>query len=215
MEAILADAFTAFNKYSGWIVWNLFLAFIPLVISFGLFLRRSKKRSLLWWLGFVVFIAFLPNAPYLLTDIIHLIEAIRAGYSIWITTLIFIPLHLLAILVGWEAYVISLINQSHYLRKHGARKLVFPSELLTHALCAVGIFLGRFRRFNSWDLVTKPDVLMVSTLSDLTTKKPLLVIAITFVILSILYWLTKQITLGTLLRAKQLLYSFDSHNQAR
>ena len=215
MESILANAFEAFNKYSGWIVWNLFLAFIPLTISFGLFLRRSKKRSLLWWIGYVVFITFLPNAPYLLTDIIHLIEAIRAGYSIWITTLIFIPLHTLAILAGWEAYVISLINQSHYLKKHGAKRFVFASELITHALCAIGIFIGRFRRFNSWDLVTKPDVLFVSTISDLTTKKPLLVIAITFIVLSILYWLTKQITLGTILRVKQLLYSLDSHNKAR
>lgn len=151
----------------------------------------------------------------MLTDIIHLIEAIRAGYSIWVTTLIFIPLHLLAIFVGWEAYVISLINQSHYLRKHSAKKFVFPSELITHALCAVGIFMGRFRRFNSWDLVTKPDVLFVSTISDLTTKKPLLVILITFVVLSILYWLTKQITLGTILRIKQLFYRLDSHNEAR
>ncbi len=212
MESILADAFTAFNKYSGWIVWNLFLAFIPLILSFWLFLRRSKKRSLFWWIGFLTFIVFLPNAPYLLTDIIHLIEAIRAGYSIWITTLVFIPLHLLAISIGWEAYVISLINQSHYLKRQGARKFIFASELLTHALCAIGIFLGRFRRFNSWDLVTQPDVLLTSTIGDLTAKKPLLVIVITFMILSILYWLTKQITLGTILRIKQLLYSLDREN---
>ena len=215
MESILADAFGAFNKYSGWIVWNLFLAFIPLVLSFWLFVRRSKRRSLLWWIGLIVFIAFLPNAPYLLTDIIHLIEAIRAGYSIWITTLIFIPLHLLAIWAGWEAYVVSLINQGHYLKKHGAKRFVFASEILTHALSAVGIFLGRFRRFNSWDFVTKPDILFMSTISDLTAKKPLLVIAITFGVLTILYWLTKQITLGTILRAKQLLYSLDPHNEAR
>ena len=215
MESILADAFGAFNKYSGWIVWNLFLAFIPLVLSFWLFVRRSKRRSLLWWIGLIVFIGFLPNAPYLLTDIIHLIEAIRAGYSIWITTLIFIPLHLLAIWAGWEAYVVSLINQGHYLKKHGAKRFVFASEILTHALSAVGIFLGRFRRFNSWDFVTKPDILFMSTISDLTAKKPLLVIAITFGVLTILYWLTKQITLGTILRAKQLLYSLDPHNEAR
>ena len=62
---------------------------------------------------------------------------------------------------------------------------------MTHALSAVGIFLGRFRRFNSWDFVTKPNVLLSATVDDLTTKKPLLVIAVTFVVLTILYWLTK------------------------
>lgn len=215
MESILTNALGAFNEYSGWIVWNLFLAFIPLFLSFWLFLRRTKKRSLLWWIGFVAFISFLPNASYLLTDIIHLIAAIRAGYSIWITTLIFIPLHLLAIALGWEAYVVSLINQGFYLRKQGAGKFIFSSELLTHALSAVGIFMGRFRRFNSWDLVTKPNILLASTVDDLTTKKPLLVIAITFIVLTILYWLTKQVTLGTILRIKQFLYSIDSQNKPK
>ncbi len=210
MESILTDAFGAFNQYSGWIVWNLFLAFIPLVLSFWLFLRRSIKRSLLWWIIFVTFVTFLPNASYLLTDIIHLIAAIRAGYSIWITTLIFIPLHLSAIAIGWLAYVISLINQSYYLKKQGKGRFIVTSELITHALSAVGIYLGRFRRFNSWDLVTKPNILLSSTIDDLTTKKPLLVIAVTFIVLTILYWLTKQITLGTISRTKQFLSNLDT-----
>lgn len=204
MESILANAFEAFNKYSGWIVWNLFLASIPLALSFWLFVRRNIKRSLLWWTGLVVFIAFLPNAPYLLTDIIHLIEAIRAGYSIWITTLVFIPLHLLAIGLGWEAYVISLINQSHYLEKQGVKKFIPISEFIVHVLCAIGIYLGRFRRFNSWDLVTQPNILLTSTINDLTDKKPLLVIFITLIILTIFYWFMKQITLGILLRIRYL-----------
>lgn len=202
MESILADAFGAFNKYSGWIVWNLFLAFIPLALSFWLFFRHRYKRSLFWWFGLIVFIAFLPNAPYLLTDIIHLIEAIRAGYSIWITTLVFIPLHLFAIGVGWEAYVISLLNQSNYLERQGAKKFVFFSEILVHILSAIGIYLGRFRRFNSWDLVVQPDILLTYTLNDLTSKKPLLVIFITFIILTIFYWITKQVTIGLLLRIR-------------
>jgi uncharacterized membrane protein len=203
MKSLLANAFEAFNQYSGWIVWNLFLAFIPLALSFWLFTKSQTKpnskparRSLFWWAIFLIFIAFLPNAPYLLTDIIHLIAAIRANYSIWITTLIFIPLHLFAIFLGWESYVISVLNQSRYLEKQGAKKFVFISEILIHALCAVGIYLGRFLRFNSWDFVTKPDIVLVSTIDNLTNKKPLLVIMITFAILTILYWLSKQITLG-------------------
>jgi uncharacterized membrane protein len=213
MESILNQALGAFNQYSGWIVWNLFLAFIPLVLSFWLFIRKSRSRevcslqsrSIFWWFGLIVYIAFLPNAPYLLTDIIHLIEAIRANYSIWITTLIFIPLHLFAIWLGWEAYVISVINQGYYLKKIGQKKLILWSELLTHLLCAIGIYLGRFRRFNSWDLITQTNRLFVSTLDDLTTKKPLLVMIITFITLVISYWIMKQITLGLLLRIRHAL----------
>ncbi|MGV2829278.1 DUF1361 domain-containing protein [Myxosarcina sp. GI1(2024)] len=204
MEAILANALGAFNKYSGWIVWNLFLAFIPLVLSFWLFLKpKAYRRSPLWWLGFIVYFAFLPNAPYLLTDIIHLIEAIRAGYSVWITTLVFIPLHSIAIWLGWEAYVICLINQGYYLKQQGKKRFILGSELITHFLCAIGIYLGRFLRFNSWDIVTQPNVLFVSAIEELTDKRPLLVIAITFVVLIVTYWLMKQITLGLLLRIRQ------------
>lgn len=208
MEALLADAFDAFNRHSGWIVWNLFLAFIPLVISVFLFRLNTRSRPLLWWIFLIAFIAFLPNAPYLLTDIIHLIRATRAGYSVWIITLVFIPLHVFAILAGFESYVISLINQGYYLAKQGAKKWIVPAEFLVHFLCAIGIYLGRFRRFNSWDLVTQPDVVVWGTLDDLTTQKPLLVIVITFVIISATYLIMKQVTLGLILQFRHLYRQF-------
>lgn len=207
MEYLLAGALGAFNQHSGWIVWNLFLAFIPLVLSFWLFRRRTNARPWVWWVIFVVYIAFLPNAPYLLTDIIHLIRAIRFGYSIWVITLFFLPLHLFAILAGFEAYVIAVINQSHYLKRQGAARWVTGSELLTHLLCAVGVYLGRFIRFNSWDLVTDPGNILLETLNALTQKRPLAVIVISFVVLTVCYWVMKQITLGLLLRLRESLQS--------
>jgi uncharacterized membrane protein len=202
MESILGHALRVFERHSGWIIWNLFLAFIPLALSFWLFRRRSNSRSLMWWLALIVFIAFLPNAPYLLTDIIHLIRATRSGYSVWIIALIFIPLHLFAILSGFEAYVISVINQGHYLQRQGKRQFVLPAELMIHLLSAIGVYLGRFRRFNSWDLVTDPGNVIVLTVDDLTTKFPIAVIAITFIVITVAYWLMKQITLGILLRIR-------------
>lgn len=209
MEYMLGGALEAFDSHSGWIIWNLFLAFIPLALSFWLFRRKTNSRSFLWWIGLVVFIAFLPNAPYLLTDIIHLIRAVRTGYSVWIIVVIFIPLHLFAILSGFEAYVVSLINQGHYLKRQGAGKFVVWAELITHALCAIGVYLGRFRRFNSWDLVTDPSNILLSTANDLTAKRPLLVIAITFVVIMVFYWLMKQITLGLLLRIRYARWGSD------
>lgn len=204
MREMLADALEVFDRHSGWIIWNLFLAFIPLALSFWLFRRRHISRTWFWWIIYIIFIAFLPNAPYLLTDIIHLIRATRAGYSVWIITLIFIPLHVFAILSGLEAYVVSIINQNHYLKKLGLKRYILPSEIMTHILCAVGVFLGRFRRFNSWDLVTQPDVVLAKTLDDLTSKKPLLVIFITFIVITISYTLMKQITFGLMLQFRRI-----------
>lgn len=181
----------------GRIIWNLFLAFIPLALSFWLF-RRGKSRSFIWWLGFVVFLAFLPNAPYILTDIIHLIHDVRAVDSIWTVTLVVFPLHLAFILSGFEAYVLALINLGYYLQRIGMKKLIVPAELSIHALCAVGIYLGRFPRYNSWDLIAQPDALVDTVFKDLIGKIPLAIVFITFAVLTILYWLFKQVTIGVL-----------------
>lgn len=200
------------NRYNQWIAWNLFLAFIPLVISFYLFRKPSTQRSLLWWVGLAVYIAFLPNAPYVLTDIIHLIEATWATPSLWKVTFFYIPIHLGAIFLAFEAYVVSLINQSFYLRRIGLKQYIFRAELLTHILCAVGIYLGRFRRLNSWDIVTAPKNVALVTLNELTGKGPLAVMVVTAIILAILYWIMKQVTIGILLRIREWrndLHHFD------
>ncbi|MBD1905248.1 DUF1361 domain-containing protein [Funiculus sociatus GB2-A5] len=186
---------------SRWMTWNLFLAFIPLALSVWLF-RSNQKRSLIWWVGLCVFVAFLPNAPYLLTDIIHLIQDIRAINSVWMITLILIPQYLLVILAGFEAYVLSIINLGYYLQRQGLGKYILAVELTLHGLSAVGIFLGRFLRFNSWDLITQPDALLTSVVDDLVGKWPLLVMIITFGVVTLLYWLMKQVSLGIIWRSR-------------
>jgi uncharacterized membrane protein len=176
-------------------LWNGFLAFIPLVLSIWLF-RGRGSRSILWWVGFATFMAFLPNAPYVLTDIIHLVHNIRWVESIWIIILVLVPQYLIFMLSGFQAYVISLINLGYYLQQRGLQRLIVATEILIHGLCAIGIYLGRFPRFNSWDILTKPDTLVVGAIDQLLGKRPLLIVAITFVIITVLYWLFKQMTLA-------------------
>ncbi|WP_017654957.1 DUF1361 domain-containing protein [Fortiea contorta] len=178
-----------------WMTWNLFLAFIPLALGVWLF-RNGRGRSWVWWLGFIVFYAFLPNAPYLLTDVIHLIDDIRTIQSVWMITLVLIPVYLLVIMAGFEAYVISLINLGYYLHRIGKSHWILRAELITHALSAVGIYWGRFLRFNSWDFVTQPDELLTRGVEEILGKQPLVIIAITFVVLSGLHLIMKRVTLG-------------------
>ncbi|MFM7365824.1 MAG: DUF1361 domain-containing protein [Cuspidothrix sp.] len=180
-----------------WMTWNLFLAFIPLAVSVWLF-RIQGRRSGIWWLGFLSFYAFLPNAPYLLTDVIHLIDDIRQISSIWMITLVLIPVYLIVILGGFQAYVISLINLGYYLHRIGKSKLIFGVELLTHIVSAIGIYWGRFLRFNSWDFITQPDAIITKGVEEILGKQPLIIIIITFIILWGLYWLMKRVTLGFL-----------------
>lgn len=196
------------------IIWNSFLAFIPLFCSIWLF-RFSRSRSWLWWLIFAIFVAFLPNAPYVLTDIIHPIDFIRRGYSVWTVTLAIIPQYFIFILAGFEAYVLSLLNFGRYLRRQGGKRYILVMELTAHALCAVGIYLGRFRRFNSWDFITQPEQLAKGVVHDLASKFPILVMVVTFIVLVICYWLAKQLTIAVWLkiRYQKMLNRHNLHQQ--
>jgi uncharacterized membrane protein len=189
--------------YSSWISWNLFLAFIPMALSFWLF-RRSTRPNPFWWLVFLIYAAFLPNAPYLLTDIIHTIQAVRSTYSIWVITLIFLPIHFVAIFSGFQAYVIALINQGTYLTRRGHGRWVNVLELMTHALSALGIYMGRFDRLNSWEFVSDPTEVLQSVLNNLTAKFPVVVIVVSFFIITVLYWVMKQVNLGLVLRYREV-----------
>lgn len=274
MRWIALDIYQGLNNvYNGWIWWNLFLAFIPMLLSFRLFRRKAippiwfaiacfgtaligivglksriprlrwavsgaisniqagdpgtilqlvwlagvmivalgisillfklshTSKLWLWWIGLATFIAFLPNAPYVLTDIIHLLRGASSGtIKIWVITFLFIPIHMTAIVLGFEAYVLSLLNVNFYLKQKGLQALTLPVELGIHALCAVGIYLGRFIRLNSWDVVVDPSSVLASTLNTLTSKRPLAVIVFSFILLTVLYWLMKQVTLGLKLR---------------
>jgi uncharacterized membrane protein len=196
------DAAIASNLAMGLnLLWLAVILLITLAMSIWLFKRDATFRSVLWWLGFVTFMAFLPNAPYVLTDIIHLIRGVSAGHiPTWIVAIVLIPMHVIAIVLAFEAYVISILNLDTYLIQRASRRWVLPTELMIHFLSALGIYLGRFIRFNSWDLVVAPSSVVATTLNTLTSKRPLAVILVTFAILTILYWVMKQITLGLQLR---------------
>lgn len=176
-----------------WLSWNLYLAFVPLVLSVLLF-RSRGSRSWLWWLQLLGFFAFLPNAPYLLTDVIHLNVFFQIHNALWLILLVVIPVYLLLIIAGFESYVLSLINLGYYLKRIGRDRWILTAELLTHFLCAIGVYLGRFARLNSWYLITKPQSLLRST-NTLLSFDSLRIIAITFVVLASLYWIMKQVNL--------------------
>lgn len=195
MMNLIATVIQVLQINMRWMTWNLFLAFIPLALSVWLF-RKKRGQTWLWWLGFIVFYVFLPNAPYLLTDVIHLIDDIRRVQSVWIIAIVLFPVYFVVIMAGFQAYVISLINMGHYLHKIGKSSWIFTAELITHILNSIGIYWGRFLRFNSWDLVTQPDAIITKGIEEILGKQPLIIIFITFIILLGLYSLMKQINLG-------------------
>jgi uncharacterized membrane protein len=179
-----------FNQSSDRIAWNLFLAFIPLILSFYLF-RLSTRRNFIWWLIVIIFLAFLPNAAYILTDSIHILELSQKSYPLWAIILILIPQYIVFILVGFETYVISLSLLDKYLINLITKKYLILIQAIAHLLCVIGIYLGRFERFNSWDLITKPGEVLLKTGQDLFDIWKLFTIAIAF----LLIWLLSTLTM--------------------
>jgi uncharacterized membrane protein len=164
-----------------WMGWNLFLALVPLLLARFLFGHRERAR---WMLvtGGAVFVAFLPNAPYVLTDVLHLPRELATTHgNHWLAAAL-VGQYLCLFAVGFAAYVLSLVRLERWLADHGAsRRAVLLTDLSLHALCAVGIILGRVFRFNSWDLVANPGGLL-----DLVRVPQPRTFAVLFVLFAIL-----------------------------
>jgi uncharacterized membrane protein len=146
--ALLAlRAWRAHNATYFFLVWNLFLAAIP----FAAALLFERARS---WIGqavtFVVWLLFLPNAPYIITDFIHLRD--RPPVPLWFDALLLLSAAGTGLLLGYGSVMIV---QRVIERRRGARTGWLAAGVAL-ILSAFGIYLGRFVRFNSWEVVTDP-----------------------------------------------------------
>ena len=132
--------------------WNLFLAPVPLYFS-GLLLKQ-KAFNFQTILLLAVWLLFLPNAPYLLTDIFHFEE--RLPVPAWFDLLIVVS-------GAWNGVLIcmiSLFRVEKFLNIYCKAKFVnlaVPGLLIP---CGYGIYIGRYLRYNSWDVITEPVTLL-------------------------------------------------------
>lgn len=140
------------NLHFGALIWNLFLAWIPFALALFVYdgFRRGAARFPLI-AGGALWLIFFPNAPYILTDFTHLRDG--AGMSIWYD----------AILVGAAAWTgLALGFVSLYLMQAVVRRLAgavnaWLFALAVLALSSFGVYLGRYLRWNSWDLIVHPE----------------------------------------------------------
>jgi uncharacterized membrane protein len=169
------------------LVWNLFLAWVPYGWSLcAASIQRRYPRD--WWrlLGpGALWLLFFPNALYLVTDFVHLYK--RPPVPLWY------DIGLLAAFAwsGCFLAVISLQTMQRLVRKHcgGAISWLFVGACI--GLSGLGVYLGRFERWNSWDLLFYPrDVLAAAArpiLFPLSHIRPLGASALFAAILMICY----------------------------
>jgi len=148
------------------LVWNLFLAGIPFAIT-QLFKMNAKLSSLkiFGFLGFGAWLLFLPNSPYIITDLVHL----HSDHSslVWLDLFLVFVFAFNGLLLG----LLSMLDMFSLIRQHYGSKVAKYTMFKVCILSGYGIYLGRFLRFNSWDITTKPATLFLQIVHSLKEPK--------------------------------------------
>jgi uncharacterized membrane protein len=133
------------------LLWNLVLAWIPLLVALIVYDRyRRGTRLAVLTPAIALWLLFLPNAPYIVTDFVHLAPGAQT------------PLYLDGVVLSafaWTGVLLGFV--SLYLMHAVARDRLGPrggwlAALAALGLTSVGVYIGRFLQWNSWDLITRP-----------------------------------------------------------
>lgn len=185
----LYGAYRNQSWYNSYLVWNLFLAWLPLVFAIVLVARMRVKRWSSWeGLGLsVLWLVFLPNSFYMISDFIHLQDVPRV--DILYDAVMFTSFIYTGVVLGFSSlYLVHL-----QLRRRLPAMMTTAWIAATLFVCSVAIFIGRDLRWNSWDILTNPGGLLfdvsyrIQHVADY--PKMLLTIASFFILLSSMYGL--------------------------
>ncbi len=131
--------------------WNLCLAFVPYAITKWLTVKVDWiEHNLKFVAVFIVWLLFIPNAFYIITDLFHLQQ--NVGVPLWFDLALILSF-------AWNGLLFGILSTRQMEKivtvKFGWMKewlFIYPMMLLN----AFGIYLGRYLRYNSWDVVSNP-----------------------------------------------------------
>jgi uncharacterized membrane protein len=169
-----------------WVTWNTMLAVVPWVLAVVLF-RGERRITPIWLAGAVLFVLFLPNSAYVLTDVIHVPRLVRAEESNAVVVFGILPMFAALFTIGFCAYVGSLRRMRTFVAARGWLRRTWWLPLVVHAASAVGIYVGRVHRLNSWDAWDRPTLVVDRVLYGFTSPLALAGMAITFGVLCVGY----------------------------
>ncbi|PLK45688.1 DUF1361 domain-containing protein [Emticicia sp. TH156] len=190
---LLAGVIKTHHLRGIYLLWNLFLAWVPLF--FILVARRYQSlphasfrfsQTIVYsCLGF--WLLFFPNSPYIITDLIHLTES--QLHLLWFDAVSFF----IVALAGLATGLYSLLVAHEIIEKLTGRIWAWAIVFSSVVLSGFGLYLGRYIRFNSWDLFTNPAFLFRKSIHELqnplaiqTTMVFSLVVMVLYVSLNLL-----------------------------
>lgn len=183
-----------------WMIWNLFLAYVPYIISTGL-TRKAAQRGrwrrpdrVLFLALSVTWLLFIPNTFYILTDLYHLIDCRDHRVPEWYDLALIFSF-------AWNGLLLGVLSVRQM------EKLLLPVAgaffgglfiYLVMALNALGVYTGRYLRFNSWDIVANPFQLAADILHlivhPLQNHQAWSMIVCYTILLSFIYQMLKKIS---------------------
>lgn len=140
----------AHDTFFRFLDWNLFLAWIPVVLALLVYESAVAGRSLVASALGIVWLLFFPNAPYMLTDFIHLRES--PSTPLWYDGLMLSAFAWTSLVLGF----LSLYLMQVVWRRGAGPVVAWAGVVATLALGSVGVYIGRFIHFNSWDVLLHP-----------------------------------------------------------
>jgi uncharacterized membrane protein len=147
---IVARGWYAHDLKFRFLVWNLGLALVPAFAAAALVRADRRKLPFLAGLAAIVWLLFLPNAPYLITDLVHLKP--RPPVPYWFDILLFTSFAGAGVLSAFASFH----DVQHVVAARFGRNASWAVLALAAFASGFGIYLGREQRLNSWDVFTRP-----------------------------------------------------------
>jgi|GEM_PF-154610 len=193
------------------LLWNLFLAWLPLYFSFNLVHIHEKHKAegkplngialFSFWLQALLWLLFFPNAPYIVTDFFHLQVKSINHIPLWYDLIMLTSFSCLGFALGF----VSLWQVQSLVAHKWGKKIAMLFVNIVLLLSAFGIYLGRFVRLNSWDFFTNPVKLIGEVLNALTSFDCLGFTFMMFIFLSCFYTLLLSYTLMIRISPKEMM----------
>jgi uncharacterized membrane protein len=145
-------AYTDSRRHLG-LIWNLFLAWIPFMLAYfahGFSWRRATLFLMIPVIAFL-WLIFFPNAPYMLTDLQDLARQ-ATDAPLWYDVIIVVWCTWTGMLLG----IISLYLMQDIILRSFGRIAGWVFVFVISGLSSFGVYIGRFVRLNSWDILQNP-----------------------------------------------------------
>ncbi len=156
--------------------WNLFLAYLPVLF---MKLIKPNTHKYLSFIFLMFSILFLPNSPYILTDLFHLKKALIA--PLWFDLILILTFAI----TGFIYFIMAFDLILNKIRRSYSKKINLIAKPLLLLACSYGMYLGRYLRYNSWDIISSPIDLasgMINSVFNPNYYKETLSVTITFAV---------------------------------